>query len=211
MAKLKEIEIKWDAKSLSRSLFNEKMRSFLKNSNYKSEFKNAYGFDYYYESETGRVARHRQSIDVNELTIKARLSDKSTTVRHEANVKLTVDMPVTEIERALNLMGFEYSFSIYKDCDIYFVHDGKAEISIVWYAIKNPQSKYKVPTRIFFEIEVHNVSEKESLKILKKWKKMIAESELSLNDSSIIPESLYEIYTGKKYRLEKRLVSKLKK
>lgn len=211
MASLKEIEIKWDASSLHRATFNEKMLLFLSKHSYKNETKNAYGFDYYYESDSGRVARHRHGVDVNEITIKARISSKSTTVRHEANVKLTPDMPVTEIECALNLMGFNHAFSIYKDCDIYFVHDGAAEISIVWYVITVPQSKYKVPPRTFFEIEVHNVPEKQSLKILKKWKKLVAEGILNLSDKNIIPESLYEIYTGKKYRLEKRTISKKKK
>lgn len=211
MANLKEIEIKWDARNLDRSEFNKKMRLFLVNSHFENKFKHAYGFDYYYESETGRVARHRSGIDINELTVKARTSNKSTTIRHEANIKLSKDMPVTEIECALGLMGFKHSFSIYKDCDIYFIEDGKAEISIVWYTITMPQSKYKVPERTFFEIEVHNIGEKESLKLLKKWEKMVAESLLGLNKSSIIPESLYEIYTGKKYRLEKVKTAKNRK
>lgn len=211
MAKLKEIEMKWDAKGLERSNFNLLMKKFLMKNSFSNEFKNAYGFDYYYESETGRVARHRSGIDINEITIKARLSSKSTVVRHEANVKLTADMPVTEVECALNLMGFHHAFSIYKDCDIYFIQDGNAEISVVWYRITMAQSKYKSPPRTFFEIEVHNVPEKQSLKILKKWKKMIAENTLSLPNTSVIPESLYEIYTGKRYRLEKRNISKKKK
>lgn len=210
MADLKEIEIKWDAKELVRSTFKSRMDDFLSKNLYKNEQKSAQGFDYYYESETGRVARHRHGTDINEITVKARLSSKSTTVRHEANVKLAIDMPVTEVECALSLMGFNYSFSIYKDCDIYFIHDGKAEVSIVWYVITVPQSKYKAPPRTFFEIEVHNVPERESLKILKKWKKMVAENLLSLSEKMIIPESLYEIYTGKKYRLEKRNIIKKK-
>jgi adenylate cyclase class IV len=202
MAKLKEIEIKWDASSLSRAAYNKKVTEFLSKHSYKAEGKHAYGFDYYYESDSGRVARHRQGSDLNEITIKARLSNKSTTVRHEANIKITEDMPVTEVERALNLMGFNHSFSIYKDCDIYFIQDGKAEISIVWYVITVPKSQYKVAAKTFFEIEVHNVPEKESLKILNKWKKMLAENVLELSKKDIISESLYEIYTGKKYRLE---------
>lgn len=203
MASLKEIEIKWDASQIKRDDFNFKLRSFLGSKKKKFKFKAAAGFDYYYESESRRVARHRQGLDVNELTIKARISGKSTTVRHEANVKLTRDMPVTEVETALNLMGFRHAISIYKDCDIYFIYQGKAEISIVWYIVTVPKSKYKVPAKTFFEIEVHNVPEKESLKILNDWKKNVAEKLLGLKKENIIQESLYEIYTGKRYRVEK--------
>jgi hypothetical protein len=60
-----------------------------------------------------------------------------------------------------------------------------------------------VPAKTFFEIEVHNVPEKESLKILNDWKKNVAEKLLGLKKENIIQESLYEIYTGKRYRVEK--------
>lgn len=203
MALLKEIEIKWDASQVKREDYNQKLRSLLSKQKLKFKFKKAAGFDYYYENADGRVARHRQGADVNEITIKARLSKKSSTIRHEANVKLANDMPVTEVETALNLMGFNHSIAIYKDCDIYFINQGKAEISIVWYVVTVPRSKYKVPPKVFFEIEVHNVPEKQSLKILKSWKKNIAEKLLGLKDSDVINESLYEIYTGKRYRIEK--------
>lgn len=203
MAKLKEIEIKWDANKIKREVFNKKIISYLTKSKREYTFKPASGFDYYYESETGRVARHRHGIDINELTIKARISNESTTIRHEANIKMTADMPVTEVERGLSLMGFNHSIAIYKDCDIYFVTDGKATIDIVWYIVSVPKSKYKVPHRAFFEIEVHGLPEEESLKMLNKWKKLVAEKVLILSDKEIVSESLYEIYSGKKYRLEK--------
>jgi adenylate cyclase class IV len=201
MAKMKEIESKWDALKLDRVFFNNKISQYFHKSKIRHTFLYAAGFDYYYESCNGYVARHRHGADVNELTVKARLSDQSIKVRKEGNLHLAQNTPVTEVKESLELMGFNLSFSIYKDCDIYFIEEEGAEISIVWYAVDRPKSKMK--RRYFFEIEVQNAPEKKSLKLLKKWTK-IAYSLFHLSDEDLIHDSLYEIYSGKRYKTVKR-------
>ena len=202
MAALKEVEIKWKAEKIGKNEFKNKMIKYLTQHGFQYENKEAKGFDYYYESAQGRVARHRQSPDLNELTIKARVSKTSTVVRHEANVRLSDEVPLKEVETALKLMGFQPVFPIYKKCDIFFIQDGEAEVSVVWYVVTYPKDK-KVRPKVFFEIEVHDIGEKTSLSLLKKWKAVVAETLLGLSDKDIEPNSLYEIYSGKKYRVEK--------
>lgn len=194
---MKEIESKWDAEALSRTFFNEKIISYFNKSKVKYSYLHAAGFDYYYETKDGYVARHRHGVDVNELTVKARLSEKSIKVRKEGNLHLAQNTPVTEVKESLELMGFDLSFSIYKDCDIYFIEENGAEISIVWYAVDRPKSKMK--RRYFFEIEVQKTSQKQSLKLLHKWTK-ISYQLFSLSNTDLIHDSLYEIYTGKRYK-----------
>jgi adenylate cyclase class IV len=199
MAKFKEIEIKWDASSVKRLDFNEKVKTFL-NKKYKHNKISVAGFDYYYESKDAYVGRHRHSRDHNELTVKARVSKKSTTIRKEINIKLAPDASPMVVQEFMSELGFGKVMPIYKDCDIYFIRDGKYVIDIVWYTVSSP--KVKGPDKIFIEIEVHEAPLKKSLKMLDKWKKFLY-TNFNISDSDVINQSLYEIYSGNKYRITK--------
>lgn len=197
-----EIEVKYSAENIISSSFLKKMTSFLKTSKNKYTYKQAKGFDHYYKSKDGRVLRHRLGTDINELTIKARTSSASSVVRHEYNVSLSQDTPATEMQSALRLMGYKPSFSIYKDCHIFFIQDGNTEISIVFYRVTQPGNKHKRKPIKLFEIEVHGPNNEKSMKLLKKWQKAI-QPLLNLKDKDIMDLSLYEIISGNKYRVER--------
>ena len=194
MAKDKEIEIKWDGTSVERRAFNKAIRMYAKGKKFTKV--PAAGFDYYYTTKDGYVLRHRHGANSNELTVKARVSTSSTTVRKETNVKIHKASYPIQIQEFAKELGFGKALPIFKDCDIYFIQDGKYMVDVVWYRVTCGDAK----PRIFLEVEVHEAPEKASLSILNRWKSFML-SEFNLTDKDIIQESLYEIYSGNRYRM----------
>lgn len=196
MAKLQEIENKWDAEKVERLTFNQSLVSYLKKQKIKFKFLSVKGFDYYLSSKTGHVIRHRVGKSTNELTVKARMNKQSTTIRAEGNIALSSTNDLREVHGTLRLLGFDNIMAIYKDCDIYFFDDGIAELSVVWYVVKYKDRH----DRIFIEIEIHGLPQKSSMKYLNKWSKIFYQM-FGISKTDIVPHSLYEIYSGKKYRM----------
>lgn len=196
MAKFKEIEIKWDAATVEREAFNKAIKRHIRGKTYRKVV--VAGFDYYYESQDGFVARHRHGSTTNELTVKARTSKQSTTVRREINLRMAKETSPIQMQEFMKELGFPKVLPIFKDCDIYFIQDGKYMVDIVWYLVKCADKQQ----RFFIEVEVHEAPLKRSLDLLTKWKKFLANS-FSITDQHIVNESLYEIYSGKRYKMSK--------
>lgn len=196
MAKFKEIEIKWNADKVERQVFNKAIRRYVKGKKYRKVV--VAGFDYYYSSREGYVLRHRHGAMTNELTVKARVSNKSTTVRREINVKLAKDVSPIQIQEMMGELGYDKALPIFKDCDIYFIQDGKYMIDIVWYRVTCGDKE----PRVFLEVEVHEAPINVSLSMLRRWKRFLNDN-FGVTDSDIVNESLYEIYSGRRYRMSK--------
>lgn len=202
MAKNEEIEIKWNAtsselrKPVERSAFNSAIRRYIKGK--KSRKLVVAGFDYYYPSKRG-APRHRHGSITNELTIKARLSKKSTTRRREINLKLDLSTSPIQVQDFMKEMGLGKVLPIFKDCDIYFIQDGKYVVDVVWYRVKVDG----FADRDFIEVEVHEAPVGSSIATLNRWKKWLKQ-EFGITDADIVNESLYEIYSGKKYNMAAR-------
>jgi len=195
MAKWKEIEIKWNAQRVKRSDFNLALRRHLRGKKWK--LVTIAGFDYYHINGPF-VLRHRHGSKTNELTVKARTSKRSTTVRKEVNVTLPPSVSPMLIREMMSELGFNKILPIYKDCDIYFVQDGDFVVDIVWYRASCDGDR----RMDLIEVEIHEAPIKVSIDMLNKWKKFLNES-FGLTDSDIINDSLYEIYSGKRYRVSK--------
>jgi adenylate cyclase class IV len=191
----KEIEIKWSGESVERSIFNKAIRKYAKGKKFSKVV--AVGFDYYYTSKNGYVMRHRHGANTNELTVKARISEQSTTVRKETNIKIAKSASPIQIQEFCKELGFGKVLPVYKDCDIYFIQDGKYLVDVVWYRVSCNRVNHP---RVFLEVEVHNAPERASLAILNKWKAFMLKN-FELNDKDVINESLYEIYSGNRYRM----------
>jgi adenylate cyclase class IV len=199
MAKLQEIENKWDAAKVERADFNKQLLALFKKQKIKNKFLSVKGFDYYLSSKAGHVIRHRVGKSTNELTVKARMNKNSTTIRAEGNIAISSTNDIREVHGTLKLLGFDNVMAIYKDCDIYFFSDGIAELSVVWYVVK-----YKGRhDRVFIEIEIHGLPQRSSMKYLNKWSNIFYKL-YGISKTDIVPHSLYEIYSGKKYRMVKR-------
>jgi adenylate cyclase class IV len=203
MAEDKEIEIKWNAYSTERSkpverrAFNKALRRYARGR--KARRVSIAGFDYYYESKAGFVGRHRHGVVTNELTTKARISAKSTTVRAETNLRLAKSTSPLQVREFFLELGFPKVLPVYKDCDIYFIQEGRYTVDVVWYRVTCQSSK----PRDFLEVEVQGGSVRESLSVLDRWKKFMYK-EFGIGDADIVNESLYEIYSGKRYRMSAR-------
>ena len=201
MAKFKEIEIKWDASGVRRKVFNDALSTYLRRNKIGFKLVKAAGFDYYHSSRDGHVARHRHGASTNELTVKSRVSTSTTTVRREINLKLAKETSPIEVQEAMFEWGFTKTLPIYKDCDIYFIRDGKYVVDIVWYKVSCQQAD--VPSKVFIEVEVHEAPEQVSINMLNTWKRFLNDT-FGLTDANVINQSLYEIYSGKRYLMSRR-------
>lgn len=195
-----EIETKWEAEKISRSSFNRFLWSMIDQVDHHGwTFKSAGGFDHYFVNSLGYVARHRDGDDLKELTVKARVDSEDITVRVEHNIALDGKAATLKsVHGFLKTSGYQKLVSIYKDCDIYRfkMKNSPVEATVVWYEVTCKGR----PKRTFIEVEVDGGSKKERLKILKMWTRLIQKG-LKLGKKQISQESLYEIYTGLKYRM----------
>ena len=195
-----EIESKWCADKVSRSAFNRFMWSIIDHVPHCGwSFKTTGGPDHYFANPQGYVARHRDGTDLKELTVKARVDQNDITVRIEHNVALDLKLATTKSVHAfLRTSGYKKQVTITKDCDIYLfkMMNSPVHATVVFYEV----SCKGQPKRCFIEVEVDGGSKKERLKVLKYWDSLI-QKKLKLKASDISKESLYEIYTGARYRM----------
>lgn len=200
MAKNEEIEIKWNSGKVERARFNHAIRQYLRgNKSIQKQRKVVVaGFDYYYPSKLG-APRHRHGSITNELTIKARLSKKSTTRRREINLKLAKETSPIMVQDFMKELGLGKVLPIFKDCDIYFITENGITVDVVWYLVKVDGFE----DRVFIEVEVHEAPVATSIAILKRWKKWL-KTEFGITDADIAKDSLYEMYSGKKYNMAAR-------
>lgn len=194
MAKYKEIEVKWCSDHVPRDEFNLKLRRFLASQEYLYKLVRVEGPDTYFSDTSGRTIRHRKSRNTHELTSKQRLHKKSIKARKEVNVRLALNQPVEDVFELLGMLGLNKEFTLTKDCDIYFISGNVAHVSIVWYKVQTEGHDAKV----FIEVEVEGLSHNKSLKVLRWWIKKL-QSMYDLSSKHVSDESLYEIYSGKRY------------
>lgn len=195
MAKHKEIEVKWAAEGVERNSFNRQLRGLLKALGCSYKFLRVKGPDTYFTRWTD-VVRHRISKNTHELTIKLRIYKKSIKARKEVNVRLAQDQPIEDVVEFLACLGFKQKIRLVKDCDIYFVVlPNGVHASIVWYVVEDEAGDLQR----FIEVEIEGQSHHRSLAVLDFWCKRI-EKLYGLTKRDRSDDSLYELYTGKRYR-----------
>lgn len=111
------------------------------------------------------------------------------------NVKLSLKQPSDDVLELMPMLGFKKEFTITKDCDIYFISGAVAHVSIVWYIVHKDGAK----DQVFIEVEVEGLSHNKSLKVLNTWVEQI-QSMFNLKKKDFSNDSLYEIYSGKRYQ-----------
>lgn len=196
MAKHKEIEIKWNIPGVSRKIFNDRLGKYLAEAKIAYKVVRAKGDDIYYRIGDNNPLRHRFSGGVHELTAKGRLSMDSITVRVEKNLAFKDEVDPLDVHLTLKLVGFKVDVQIYKDCDIYNVDDNGREVQIVWYKATKDHKTW----RYFLEIEIPNLNQRESMRLLKKWRDPI-ENMFGITQVDVEMNSLYEVYSGRKYKV----------
>lgn len=166
-----------------------------------AKYEHVIGPDTYYV-QGQNVLRHRQNSRAGELTVKRRTSAKSTKDRVEIDLRFDGTTTANDVKRFLAATGWEPAFNVVKDCHIFWF-DGKPGFEAVIYDVRCvfPDGQETKPRR-FVEFEIHKADsfDPRALFVLKDLEK---EARLSMNMGPTETESLYEIYSGKRYRLVK--------
>lgn len=157
--------------------------------------------DLYYAQGVSTI-RHRwgDNGEAGELTVKRRKDSKSTTDRVEIDLFFNDKTTKEDVAKFLELTGWKRIFTIVKEAHIFnFKKNDAPDVSVVIYdcwLIDKPGSK-----RRFIEIEAAKGTRETLAKdkaIINEWYQKIA----SLFDvEPPCNKSLYEIYSGKKYKL----------
>lgn len=165
------------------------------------------GPDAYYEQGTN-VIRHRLSGGAGELTVKRRKSTDSTEDRQEIDLFFSPKNSIIDVQAFLAATGWNRTFTIMKDCRIYWFppeaseqFGGKAEVSVVLYDCwRVGDGRDGEDRRRIVEVEIEKgskVSKKVARSILLGWRDFLIANGVRLGDR--INDSLYEMYSGKKY------------
>jgi hypothetical protein len=160
---------------------------------YKSR---AYPDSYYRNGDA--VVRHRQwPAPAGELTVKRRKSTTSIEDREEINLRFDGQTSCIDVTTFLHATGWVHEFTLLKHFShvFWFTHGG-AKLAVSLYEVERAETK---DTRRFLEVEVEresDVSEETARKLLRLWSGAAAGN---FNLDEPLKESLYEIYSGRRY------------
>lgn len=114
--KNKEIEFKYDASKVELQDFN----AFCTNRR-PLKFIIISGYDHFYAKadDPKSFYRHRVNTNENQLTFKRKTSPDNNYVRVEHNIDLPLSVTEEKIGDLCAISGYEYNFSLFKNCFIY--------------------------------------------------------------------------------------------
>lgn len=168
-----------------------------------SRYLHVVGPDVYY-GQGPNVLRHRLNGGAGELTVKRRTSRRTTRNRLEIDLAFAERMVPADITAFLLATGWKPLFTIVKQADIFWFDDNKPGVEAVIYdSVKvTPKGVERDPRR-FLEIEIHKEDSNHpaALSTLKQWER---EARAALPLGPTVNESLYEIYSGKRYGMARR-------
>lgn len=158
------------------------------------------GPDTYYELNN-LILRHRSQPDGNELTIKKRKHSVSARDRLEIDLFLRYNT-AQEIADFLRIAGYKKLFVLYKKAHIFWFKIGKGEYNAVIYEVWEIKGKNKKKNvKRFIEIEVCKGSRISVQTAKKNLSALSSQCIRALRAGPIINQSLFEIYSSRKYGL----------
>lgn len=196
-----EIEVKLDATGVDLDEF----KKFCEEK--KNRFLCVLSPDTYYENGN-YVVRHRKSKNPDrghELTVKRRKSERSTRDREEIDLFFAERTKQKDVAAFLAATGYVEAFTLTKQSHIYYIDDDGVPISAVLYDVcVGPAADFDVAkARRFIEVEVEKgapVSVDTAKRLLGTWVQELKSKFPVLADRQPLNDSLYEIYSGKKYQ-----------
>lgn len=197
-----EIESKLDAKEVTPKAFKAFMVAQEGRGQLEIEkYERVLGNDVYYE-QGDNVIRHRSDDNYGwqELTVKRRKSASSTRDRLEIDLRFADGVAYNSVQAFLGATGFKGVFKLTKDAHIFWVRltpSIKATFVLYESWLTNDPN---VDKRRFIEIEMEkgsDVTVETAKRHLSTWVKNV-QSQFGLDD--VLNESLYEIYSGKRYQ-----------
>lgn len=186
-----EIEAKLDAPHVS----DKQFRDFMSDQEV-TRYERIISPDGYWESGSN-VVRQRGEDSGHELTVKRRKSAGSTRDREEIDLFFSQRTTNKDVEAFLRATGFTLAFTLRKDSRIYWVQlTPSLEASFVLYDVWKDQ---ETKPRRFIEVE----AEKGSNVTVETAKRHVQQQVKALQGAFGLGEplndSLYEIYSGRKY------------
>lgn len=159
----------------------------------------AVGPDAYYE-QGDNVLRHRLSGGAGELTVKRRKSELDSEDRLEIDLHFDPKTSVVDVQRFLQATGWARTFTVLKDCRIFWFREGAMEVNVSYYESWLLQDDPEPTRKRFVEIEIEKGTKynpTDARAFLLYWRNHLLRNGVALGDR--INESLYELYSGKKY------------
>jgi len=150
-----------------------------------------------YFTRQDTVLRWRHNKDLDELTIKERLSNRSSFVRDELEIKLTSGIAPKEVLSFVKAAGFEKLFRIRKHCVVFWFQDSAVEqVCVAIYRVEHRGSE----DQWFIEIEAKKGENPEASKrAVMAWAK-----DLGISPDRVIDKTLLEIYSDRRTALKPR-------
>lgn len=164
------------------------------------------GPDTYYERDDS-VVRHRSDRrdGSHELTVKRRKSTKSTRDREEIDLHFAKRTQGKDVDAFLKATGYTPVFTLVKIAHIFWVEDDDVPLTVVIYDVwqqppgKPPLKRPPADAKRFIEVEVEKgstIAKFYAKTVLDKWVKELRQQ---FGLSEPLNDSLYEIYSGKRY------------
>jgi adenylate cyclase class IV len=181
----KEIEYKYDAKSVNLQRFSNLMEALR-----YSKCISVSSYDNFFTKEQSgdEFIRYRYNDTTQELTLKKKTCDFNNNNRIEINLDIK-ELDTKKIKTFLEMIGYSYRFQIYKTCFIYIFD--KAIIS--YYIVYDENMK---ELGRFIEIEADEKydwkDESEAFEKINEFEKLLYSLNITLKDR--LTQSLFEMY-----------------
>lgn len=155
--------------------------------------------DEYYECGSSVVRLRGATTDRFELTVKKRKSDGSTRDRLEIDLHFAPGTTPDDVRAFLEATGYKKAFTITKEAHIFWVKLTEAvEASFVIYDVW--QNKNRLDYRRFIEVEIEKGSDITPDTAKRHIRSIVKTMQQEFKLGEPLNESLYEIYSGKKYQ-----------
>lgn len=181
----KEIEYKYDAKSVNLQRFSNLMDAL----RYK-KYISVSSYDHFFTKpeKDDEFIRYRYNDITQELTLKKKTCDFNNNNRIEINLDIK-ELDTNKIKTFLEMIGYNYCFQIYKTCFIYIFD----KVIISYYIVYNENMK---ELGRFVEIEADEKydwkDESEAFEKINEFEKLLCT--LNITSSGRLTKSLFEMY-----------------
>lgn len=159
--------------------------------------------DVYYVNTNSDVVRHRWGSEAGTLTVKQRKSLTSIANRVEVDLEFAPGIVIPDITKFLTASGWKKTLTIYKDSvHVFWFEENDASVTLSLYTVKklNEKTQKCGKPKTFLEVEVEkgsNLTNEAAGVLLENWKNELT---TTFNLDKPMNLSLYELFSGKKYK-----------
>lgn len=192
-----ELERKYDASEVSTMAFG-----WWCDRHHPIDMKTTAYPDHYYRRGSS-VVRHRVSEGAGELTIKQRKSATDSTDRVEIDLTFGKKTTAEDVTAFIVATGWEHELTLLKNLsEVYWFKHGGAEVALSLYEVREEKSGL---VRRMMEVEIEkgsDVDDETARRLLDIWCGVLTED---FHLGAPLADSLYEIYSGKRYEMDRSL------